>query len=79
MCAYPTIDYERDLLTGNLVYKHRIGEVYRIRRSEKHLYYWFSNMSKDEAILWALFGCSLCAFDGAVWPCYWLHFSVIVS
>ena len=50
-CSYESLDYNKDMCVQDLVYPHRTGETYTVRRSNNHQYYWFSDMTKDEAII----------------------------
>lgn len=51
VCAYQTLDYSKDMVPTDLVYRHRTGETYSVRTNPKQRFYWFSDMTKDEGIL----------------------------
>lgn len=50
-CAYPSLDYNRDMVSTDLVYKHRTGETYSVRHGPNHRFFWWSDMTKDEAVI----------------------------
>ncbi len=50
-CSYPSLDYQRDMVPTDLVYKHRTGETYMVRPSDSHRFFWWSDMTKDEAVV----------------------------
>lgn len=50
-CSYPSLDYQRDMIATDLVYKQRTGETYMVRSSPNHRFFWWSDMSKDEAVI----------------------------
>lgn len=50
-CAYPSLDYARDMIGADLIYPHRTGEDYTVRGNEDHKFYWFRNMTIDEALI----------------------------
>lgn len=54
-CAYDSMDYDQDMIRRHLVYSHRTGEGYTVRRRDDHRFYWFSDMNKNEAVLLKIF------------------------
>lgn len=50
-CSYPSLDYNRDMISCDLVYKQRTGETYMVRHGPKHRFFWWSDMTKDEAVI----------------------------
>ena len=37
-CSYESLDYNKDMCVQDLVYPHRTGETYTVRRSNNHHY-----------------------------------------
>lgn len=50
-CSYPSLDYQRDMVATDLVYKQRTGETYMVRHGPNHRFFWWSDMHKDEAVI----------------------------
>jgi hypothetical protein len=40
-----------DLIASDLIYRDRVGEVYQVRWSERHRWFYFSALREDEALL----------------------------
>ena len=57
-CSYESLDYARDMVAQDLVYEHRTGETYTVRRNPRHEYFTFPDMTMDEAILLKIFDSS---------------------
>ncbi|WP_120497400.1 CmcJ/NvfI family oxidoreductase [Kiloniella sp. EL199] len=50
MCDTRTVD-QQDFIRTKLKYPHREGEVYTVKHSSKHIWYYYPGMAPDEALL----------------------------
>ncbi len=54
VCDARTIELE-DLVPSDLVYRDRVGETYSVTHNRNHRWFYFSEMSRDEALLIKVF------------------------
>merc|ERR1712222_251260 len=57
MCTWPS-SQPQDVRTVRLVYKHRVGETYRVHYNPRHDWVYFSHMQPHEALLLKVFDSS---------------------
>jgi hypothetical protein len=68
---------KKELITSKRIYPDRVGETYHMTYNPEHVWYYFPNMTRDEAIVFKCFDSALdgrarwtahCAFDDPTSP-----------